>query len=57
MSLNTYETVKDAVLNRGLIIRLNLPEGNILKMPLGASKLSQSQIDAVTKWEMQNFQN
>ena len=57
MSLHTYETVKEAVLNRGLIIRLNLPEGNIMKMPLGAPKLSQSQIDAVTKWQLQNFQN
>lgn len=57
MSLTTYDNVKEAVLNRGLINRLNLPEGNILKMPLGAPKLSQSQIDAVTKWQIQNFQN
>lgn len=57
MSLVTYDNVKQAVLNRNLINRLNLPEGNILKMPLGAPKLSQSQIDAVIKWQTQNFQN
>ena len=57
MSLTTYENVKNAVLTQGLITRLNLPQGNILKMPLGAAKLSQTQIDAVTKWQIQNFQN
>ena len=57
MSLVTYENVKNAVLNQGLIIRLNLPVGNSMKMPLGPTSLPQSQIDAVTKWQVQNFQN
>lgn len=57
MSLTTYENVKNAVLTQGLINRLNLPQGNIQKMPLGAAKLTQTQIDAVTNWQVQNFQN
>ena len=57
MSLTTYDNVKNAVLNRSLITRINLPEGNILKMPLGGPKLLQTQIDAITKWQAQNFQN
>jgi mono/diheme cytochrome c family protein len=55
-SLTTYENVRDAVLNMGLINRLNRNIGDNLLMPLGGPKLPQNRIDAVVKWQNQNFQ-
>ena len=55
MSLNTYETVKEAVLNRGLIERISLVEGQSGFMPLGGSKLPQTQIDAIIQWQNDDF--
>jgi hypothetical protein len=51
LSLTTYGEVRNAVLNNGLINRLNLPEGNSLLMPQGGPKLPQTVINLVEKWE------
>ncbi len=55
MSLHTYETVKSAVLNQGLIERISLVEGQSGFMPLGGSKLPQNQIDAIIQWQNDDF--
>jgi uncharacterized membrane protein len=55
MSLHSYETVKDAVLNRGLIDRITLIESQSGFMPLGASKLPQTQIDQIIQWQNDDF--
>lgn len=49
-SLHTYELVKDAVLNRNLIDRISRAEGTPGFMPLGGSRLSQSDINKVIQW-------
>ena len=56
MSLTTYANVKDAVLNRGTIDRMNRNPGDGLLMPQGGPKLPQALIDAVVKWQAQGFQ-
>ena len=50
MSLETYVEVKEAVLNRGLLTRINLPEGDSGLMPKGGPRLPQSSIDLFIKW-------
>lgn len=55
MSLTTYDNVKDAVLNRGLIDRINLNLGNGLLMPQGGPKLPANKIATIQKWKDQNF--
>lgn len=55
MSLHTYETVKDAVLNRGLIDRITRIEGQSGFMPLGGSKLPQTQIDEIIQWQNEDL--
>lgn len=55
MSLHTYETVKDAVLNRGLIDRITRIEGQSGFMPLGGAKLPQNQIDQIIQWQDEDF--
>jgi uncharacterized membrane protein len=51
MSLVTYDQVKNAVLNRGLITRISLENGNSLLMPQGGPRLPQTTIDIIKKWE------
>lgn len=51
MSLVTYEQVRNAVQNRGLINRISLDNGNSLLMPQGGPKLPQPTIDLVINWE------
>ena len=51
MSLVTYAQVKDAVLNRGLINRITLENGNGSLMPKGGPRLPQTTIDIILKWE------
>ncbi|NJM80871.1 MAG: hypothetical protein HC854_16935 [Flavobacterium sp.] len=51
MSLNTYTTVKNSVLNTGLLDRISRSQGDSELMPLGGSRLPQTTIDAVTKWQ------
>ncbi|UPT69820.1 MAG: hypothetical protein M0D53_11810 [Flavobacterium sp. JAD_PAG50586_2] len=50
MSLNTYEDVKNAVLNRGLINRISLAQGTPGMMPNGGMRLPQATIDKITQW-------
>ncbi len=50
-SLVTYEQVKEAILNRGLINRISLENGNGLQMPQGGPRLPQSTIDIIAKWQ------
>ncbi|VXB02020.1 conserved exported hypothetical protein [Flavobacterium sp. 9AF] len=51
MSLTTYSLVKDAVLNRGLLDRISRPQGSSGMMPNGGTRLPQTTIDAITKWQ------
>lgn len=56
MSLTTYENVKDAVLNRGLIDRISREEGVSGAMPLGGPKLPINNINLIIQWQNQEFQ-
>ena len=51
MSLVTYEEVKQAVLELGLIDRLNKPEGDFLLMPQGGPKLPSTKINEIIQWQ------
>ena len=55
MSLNSLASLKEAILNRGLINRLNLDSSNNLAMPLGGPKLLPSQINSIVKWQNEGF--
>jgi mono/diheme cytochrome c family protein len=50
MSLTTYNQVKDAVLNRGLLDRISRTTGEPGLMPNGGPRLPQQTIDIVIKW-------
>jgi hypothetical protein len=52
MSLTTYENVRDAVLNRGLLDRISRVEGAPGAMPLGGPRLPQNQINIIEKWNI-----
>ena len=56
LSLSTYEKVREAVLNKGLINRISLQEGNSSLMPQGGPKLPESTVNIVKKWQEQGFQ-
>lgn len=56
LSLTTYDKVRDAVLNRGLIDRINLEEGNSSLMPQGGPKLPNPTITIITKWQEDGLQ-
>jgi len=51
MSLEIYDKVKEAVLNRDLLHRINKNQNEDGLMPLGGPRLSQSSIDLIFKWE------
>ena len=51
LSLDTYEKVQNAVLNRGLISRISMQEGSSSLMPQGGPKLPQPTIDIIIKWQ------
>lgn len=55
MSLVTYDQVKQAVLNRGLLTRISLENGNSSLMPNGGPRLPQSTIDIILKWEKEGL--
>lgn len=55
MSLVTYEQVKQAVQQRGLIDRINRQFGDPLLMPLGGPRLPQPTINLVQEWADQGF--
>lgn len=56
MSLATYDNVKDAILNLGLIDRISKENGDGLLMPQGGPKLPQNKIDEIIKWQTDGFQ-
>jgi uncharacterized membrane protein len=51
MSLVTYDQVKSAVQNLGLISRISLSNGNSSLMPKGGPRLPQATIDVVVEWQ------
>ena len=51
MSLVTYDQVKQAVLNRRLLTRISLENGNSSLMPNGGPRMPQATIDIIVKWE------
>lgn len=55
MPLLTYENVKDALLNRGLLDRISRDQGASGMMPLGGSRLPQSSIDIFVLWQIQGL--
>jgi hypothetical protein len=54
MPLLTYENVKDAIENRGLINRISSNDLSFL-MPFGGPRLPQNLIDQVIQWELDGF--
>lgn len=57
MPLTTYEYVKQAVLERGLIDRISRSQGAEGMMPNGGTRLPQEKIDLIIQWRDQGFQN
>lgn len=55
MSLTTYENVKEAVQNRGLIDRISRNETETGHMPLGGPRLPQNLIDLIVQWQIAEF--
>jgi len=53
--LVTYQNVKDAVINKGLISRILLPQDASGMMPYGGSRLPQSTIDQIINWKNNGF--
>ncbi|MEL6812327.1 MAG: hypothetical protein AAFP76_13435 [Bacteroidota bacterium] len=51
MPLVDFESVRNAVLNRGLIDRISREEGESGLMPLGGPRLPQNSINLVIEWE------
>jgi mono/diheme cytochrome c family protein len=51
LSLSNYDEVRDAVLNRGLINRILLQEGNSSLMPQGGPRLPEATINIIKKWQ------
>jgi len=56
MSLTTYENVKQAVQNRGLLDRISRAQGEPGMMPNGGTRLPQALIDKVFAWSAQGLQ-
>lgn len=55
ISLTTYQNVKNAVQNNGLIDRISRAQGAGGMMPLGGSRLPQSKIDEVITWKNNGY--
>lgn len=55
MTLLTYENVKDAIQNRGLLDRISRDQGASGMMPLGGSRLPQTTIDLFVLWQSQGL--
>lgn len=51
MKLTTYDDVKYAVNNRGLLDRISRPQGAPGMMPNGGTRLPQAKIDIIKKWK------
>ncbi|AWI27222.1 hypothetical protein [Flavobacterium pallidum] len=50
MQLTTYEDVKNAVLNRGLLNRISRQNGEEGLMPNGGPRMPQHNIDVINQW-------
>ena len=57
MQLTTYDDVKNAILNRGLIDRISRAQGTVGMMPEGGSRMPQATIDKIIKWQTDGFVN
>lgn len=55
MSLLTKLQVQDAIVNRGLLDRISRPQGTPGMMPNGGTRLPQSSIDIIKKWQADGF--
>lgn len=55
-SLITYENVRKAVLDRGLIDRISRDNGQPGLMPSGGPRLPQNTIDVINQWSVQGLQ-
>jgi len=55
MRLTTYQDVKNAILNRGLIDRITRTQGAPGMMPSGGTKLPQQLIDQIVSWQNEGF--
>jgi len=51
MPLVTFNNVREAVNNRGLLDRISRNEGESGLMPFGGPRLPQSSIDLINQWE------
>lgn len=54
MPLLTYDNLKEAVVNRGLIDRISSFDSGFL-MPFGGPRLPQSKIDQIKAWKNADF--
>lgn len=54
MALVTYDQVKEAVLNRELLNRVSLENGNSSLMPRGG-RMPQATIDIIMKWNQEGL--
>ncbi len=55
MSLLTKLQVQDAIVNRGLIDRISRAQGAPGMMPNGGTRLPQTSIDIIKKWQEDGF--
>ena len=55
ISLTTYQNVKNAVINNGLIDKISITQGTSGMMPFGGTRLPQSKIDEVITWKNNGF--
>lgn len=55
MPLLTYENVKDAIQNRGLLDRISRTQGAPGMMPFGGTRLPQTTIDLFEQWQNQGL--
>jgi mono/diheme cytochrome c family protein len=55
ISLTTYQKVKDAVINKGLIDKISKNQDAAGMMPYGGTRLPQSTIDQVIAWKNTGF--
>lgn len=55
MSLTTYENVKEAVLDRGLLDRISRAEGTPGAMPFGGPRLPQNDINTIIQWNTEGL--
>ncbi|WP_136668700.1 hypothetical protein [Flavobacterium sp. H122] len=57
MPLNSKLSVQDAIINKGLINRISLQQGDPDLMPYGGTRLPQVSIDIIIKWQQDGFQD